>query len=424
MQMNAAASEPDRPPRVLMLTHRLPYPPDRGDRIRSYHLLRTLNRHADVAIACTSDEPVWLQHHQLLATMAGRVAIYPVSSGWSRLRGLAAQVRGRAATPACFYRYGLAEQIRQWHEQTPFDAILTFCTGMIGYARALTGTAHAGARPFHVLDLVDVDSLKWQAYARQTRPPVGWVYGIEARRLRRIEAGLEDRIDAVTVTTEAEAQTYREHVGGAVPLVAVSNGVDVGYFHPLPDSAAPQIVFVGVLNYKPNVDGIVWFCDHVMPALRRREPHARVAIVGRHPTQRVIGLGDRPGIEVVGSVPDVRDHLARAAVAIAPLQIARGVQNKVLEAMASARAVVCSPGAAAGIDAIEGEHMLVADTPDRWVEHLLSVLGDRALRTRLAGAARARVEQRYDWDRCLEPMVELIRKGTSAAAAPPRAKAS
>lgn len=408
MQMNAAASEPDRPPRVLMLTHRLPYPPDRGDRIRSYHLLRTLNRHADVAIACTSDEPVWLQHHQLLATMAGRVAIYPVSSGWSRLRGLAAQVRGRAATPACFYRYGLAEQIRQWHEQTPFDAILTFCTGMIGYARALTGTAHAGARPFHVLDLVDVDSLKWQAYARQTRPPVGWVYGIEARRLRRIEAGLEDRIDAVTVTTEAEAQTYREHVGGAVPLVAVSNGVDVGYFHPLPDSAAPQIVFVGVLNYKPNVDGIVWFCDHVMPALRRREPHARVAIVGRHPTQRVIGLGDRPGIEVVGSVPDVRDHLARAAVAIAPLQIARGVQNKVLEAMSMSLPVVSSPQAAQGLGDVAAGALVVADGAEATIDGITELFADPIRAREVGRAAGEWVREHWRWQRMYERLDQML----------------
>ncbi len=398
--------------RVLMLTHRLPYPPDRGDRIRSYHMLRTLCEHFDMAIACTSDEPVWLQHHQLLSTMAQRVAIMPIGPRWSRWRGLRALAMGRAITPSCYFRLGLGQQILQWHEQAPFDAVLTFCTGMIEYARLLTsprnGVPAQLPTPRHVIDLVDVDSVKWRQYARGTWVPMRWVFQAEARRLSQIEAGRHDRFDAVTVTTHAEAEVYRNSVGGDIQPHVVTNGVDLEYFEVQPDAHSKTIVFVGVLDYRPNVDGITWFVEKVMPRMRQAEPEAQLVIVGRHPIRRVHDLAARPGVEVVGSVPDVRYYLARAAAVIAPLRIARGVQNKVLEAMASQRVVVCSPAAACGIDATDGEHLIVADQPQQWVEHIQRIFTDDAWRTRLASSARQLVEQRYNWSSCLQPMIELL----------------
>ncbi|MCE9591167.1 MAG: TIGR03087 family PEP-CTERM/XrtA system glycosyltransferase [Planctomycetes bacterium] len=392
--------------KVLLLTHRLPYPPDRGDRIRSYNLVRLLSRHFDLAVACTSDEPVWLQHHQLLRTMAKRVTIQPISGLYCKARSAAAILTGGAATPASFYRVGLAEAIQQWHEQDPFDAVLTFCTGMIHYARLLTRGPNP---PRHVLDLVDVDSIKWRSYA-QGWSPKSWVFAAESRRLRRIEAGEFDRFDAVTVVSDAEAKAYREHVGDHPGLAVVGNGVDLDYFHPLPEPETPNtICFVGVLNYKPNADGIAWFVKEVMPLLRHRLPDAQVLVVGRHPTPAVLELGNEPGVEVVGSVPDVRLYIERSSAVIAPLQIARGVQNKVLEAMACRRAVVCSPGAAQGINATDGEHLLVADRPAQWADHLHRLLTDAALRKTIADAARTQVERRYTWEDALAPMVHLLK---------------
>lgn len=397
--------------RVLMLTHRLPYPPDRGDRIRSFNLLKLLSRHFDLSVACTSDEPVWLQHHQLLRTMAKQVTIQPISQGYSKVRGVAALAAGNAVTPTSFYRTGLAEQIMQWHEETPFDAVLTFCTGMIRYARLLTAEGHRGQSPAprHVLDLVDVDSVKWESYAQNHWPPLRWVYAAECRRLRRIEAGEFDHFDAITVVSPAEAEAYRHHVGEHRGLAVVGNGVDLEYFSPLADSESKSICFVGVLNYKPNADGITWFVNHVMPGLREREPDAKLMIVGRHPTPAILALGQHPGVEVVGSVPDVRPFIEQSAAVIAPLQIARGVQNKVLEAMSCRKAVVVSSGAAEGIRADDGRHLLVAHTPEQWVDHLSRVFHDTPHRQAVGKAARERVEQSYSWEEQLTPMVKLIR---------------
>lgn len=410
-----AALSPTRRKRVLMLTHRMPYPPDRGDRIRSYHLLKLLRDHFDMAIACTSDEPAWLQHHQLLSTIAKRVELQPITPVGAKLRGVGALLRGKAVTPATFYRHGLAAAIERWHEQAPFDAVLTFCTGMIQYARLLTQQLSRRGGPRkrtdvrHVLDLVDVDSEKWVSYARNSYVPMKWVYNAEAKRLREIEAGRYDEFDAVTVVSETEADCYRRAVGPRDNLHVVGNGVDMKYFSPQPEAESNVVVFVGVLDYKPNYDGVEWFVEKVMPKLRKKSPSAEFHIVGRNPTAKVMHLGMAEGVKVVGSVPDVRAHLAEAAAVIAPLRIARGVQNKVLEAMSCRRAVVCSPGAAEGIDATHGEHLLVADSPDQWADALHRLLTDKPHRAAIAAAARTRIEQRYTWEEQLKPMIDLLK---------------
>lgn len=402
-----------------MLTHRVPYPPDRGDRIRAYHLLRHLAAHVDVSLACVSDEPVTDDQRAVLADLTAQLAIQPIGPAWSRARGVAALAAGRAVTPAIFYRRSLARRVASWHHHMPFDAVLTFCTGMVGYAMDLQRGPH---RPRHVLDLVDVDSLKWARFAAESKPPMRWVYAAEARRLAPIERGGE-WVDAITVISDNEARAYRHEIGLAANLHVVENGVDADFFRPLPDCPragdTPTITFVGVLDYKPNIDGVAWFAREVLPDVLRRQPRARLRIVGRNPAPAVRALGQVRGVDVIGPVPDVRTHLAESAVVIAPLLIAPGVQNKVLEAMASARAVVCTPAAAAGIDAVTNIHLLTADDASTFAYHVARLLGDTTKRTAVAAAARRRIEERYAWGRALAPMLDLITGRAPLAAACP-----
>ncbi|MCX5662956.1 MAG: glycosyltransferase [Planctomycetota bacterium] len=434
-----------RAPRLLLLSHRVPYPPDRGDRIRAFHLLEFLSRSFDIAVACTSDEVVRLAQRQHLQQYARRVSIDAIDPTYSKARALVmAAAAGSALTPAYFFRRRLAHTILRWHAQDPFDAVLTICTSMIGYARLLVPAAtstqtpaslapeaassapspdvvsaeapgpppaagRSHASPRHVLDLVDVDSLKWETYAATGSPPMSWIYALEARRLSPIEAGRQDRLDAVTLVSAAEAEVYRQRAPEARPPVVVSNGVDLAYFAPTPDPMTRTIAFVGVLDYAPNVEGIVWFVREVMPLLKPVIPDVRLLVIGKHPTPAVQMLGREPGVEVVGAVPDVRVYLARSAAVIAPLRMARGVQNKVLEGMAAGRTVVCSGPAAKGIDAQPGRDLLVADTPQEWVDTLSRVLREPEFRRSIAQAARRRVEERYAWATCLEPMARLLR---------------
>ena len=399
--------------RVLLLTHRVPYPPDRGDRIRSFNLLKLLSQHFEVGLACVSDEAVTVEQRQVLSQLAGRLSIRETNKLISRARGAAALLRGEAVTPSLFYDPKLAQTILRWHAQRPFDAVLTFCTGMLRYARLLTHPAYkpaqfAGSRPWHVLDLVDVDSQKWSAYAKQTSGPMKWVYEKEAERLAKIEAGTEDRIDRISVISAAEAEVYREQFRDHPGLSVIENGVDLAYFSPLPDIASQTTVFVGVMDYKPNVEAVQWYIDHVHPLVRKKHPQAKFVIVGRDPSPKVKALRHHEGVEVIGTVPDVRPYLEQAAAVVAPLQVARGVQNKVLEAMACRRAVVCTPQAATGIRALTGRHLLVADSPRKFSRYVRALIRDDHYRQQVSAAARRCVQRRYGWDKALGPMVELL----------------
>ena len=359
-------------PRVLMLTHRLPYPPDRGDRIRSYHLLKMLSEHADVSLASLTQEDVSDEQLTVLSSLTTDLAIEPVRGLPSKFRALGAVLRRRAITPAMFYEKRLADTITQWHAAQPFDAVLTFCSGMVRYSRLVPGARQ-------LIDLVDVDSVKWDSYAMNTLPPRRWVYQHEATYLRKIEAGVYDKFDALTVVSEREYKTYQHYVGSNPKLRVVGNGVDMDFFSPLPDATgSKKILFVGVLNYRPNIDAVRWFAQNVMPLVREKMADATFEIVGRHPTAEVMDLAKLPGagVNVIGPVDDVRTHMADAGIVVAPLRIARGVQNKVLEAMACKRVVICSPQAAEGVQAMDGSHYLVGHGPDQWARHIEWMLND------------------------------------------------
>jgi sugar transferase (PEP-CTERM/EpsH1 system associated) len=322
-------------------------------------------------------------------------------------------MRGGAVTPAVFYKPRLARQIVRWHEQRPFDAVLTFCTGMVRYARFLYGAVTRPPR-VHVLDLVDVDSVKWAAFARTSSRPMRWVFNAESQRLREVEAGRFDHFDAISVISDREAQIYREQVCPQHRLIVAGNGTDLSYFHAAPypggtpSGKGGTILFVGVLDYLPNIQAVTWFSEAVLPRVRQQLPEARFVIVGRNPTPAVRQLAQRDGVQVTGSVPDVRPYLAEASVVVAPMTIAPGVQNKVLEALASARPVVCSPGAAAGLEPATAEHLRLAETASGYTEHLIDLLTHPDKARELGQRARDHVATAYTWPSRLAPLIEPL----------------
>ncbi|MGD9644480.1 MAG: TIGR03087 family PEP-CTERM/XrtA system glycosyltransferase [Pirellulales bacterium] len=389
--------------RVLMLVHRVPLAPDRGDRIRSYHLLKFLARRADVWLATLADEPSDPLQVASLEQVCHRVAIEPLSRArW--LHGAVRLATGGAATTGLFHSARLRKTVSQWLTTTQFDAVLVFCSSMLAYAPRPRPDCPV------VVDLVDVDSEKWVDYAARARTPARWLFGCESRRLRRLEQSLEWRSSAVTLVSEAEAALCRPITPGA-HVVAVSNGVNLDYFDPQSATVAEEpftCVFVGALDYRANIDGLTWFAHEVWPGVVAELPQARLSLVGRAPTSTIQRLGQLPGIEVVGSVPDVRPHLARASVAIVPLRIARGIQNKVLEAAAMRKATVVSPAALEGLGLVPDRDLLVADSPSAWRKQLSRALADAELRNRLGTAAREYVVERHSWDACLQPFAELL----------------
>jgi sugar transferase (PEP-CTERM/EpsH1 system associated) len=390
------------PPNVLHLAHRLPYPPDKGDRIRSFHTLRHLAGRARVHLACLADEAVPEEARTALEGLCARVAIVPVS-GWGRkVRALLSLLRGRTATEGAFQSPVLRWVLREWTRDTPFDAALASASSMVPYLQQQELRSVPA-----VVDLVDVDSQKWLDYAAVSRWPAAWLYRTEGRRLRRLEQTLPAWTRGVVLTTPAEVALYEQFAGPGTAR-AVANGVDLDCFRPAPQSLEPACVFVGALDYRPNVDGIGWFCSEVWPKLWQRRRDARLFIVGRRPTEAVRRLKAVAGVEVVGTVPDVRPWLSRAAVVLVPLRIARGVQNKVLEALAMGRAVLATPLCLQGMLTEPGRHLLTATAPNEWLAELERLLDDEGLRRRLGEAGRAFVEEHHCWESCLEPLLEML----------------
>lgn len=401
--------------RLLFIAHRVPYPPDKGERVRAFHELEALDEHFHVTLATLrhpGDDPdaseaarAWCDE-LLLAPAGGRTGL---------LRGGANLLTGRSVTEGYFASRQLRRHIRQAGRTAPFDLVLGYSSSTLPYVLSAPGAARA-------IDLVDVDSAKWDQYADTARPPLRWVYRTEARAVRRLEHRAVGRLDAVFLVSEAEAAVLACH---GANVRAVGNGVDLEYFQPTdtPPAVDPTLVFTGTMNYRPNIEGICWFAENVWPGLRDRSPTLRLMIVGRDPAPAVRALADRPGVTVTGSVPDVRPYLSAAAVAICPLRIARGIQNKILEALAMGRSVVASPAAMEGIEAEPDRHALLAETPEQWQKQISRLIESPERRDRLGRAAREHVEQTYSWARQLRPLVRRCRELCGRTDAPAGAPA-
>ena len=378
---------------ILFLAHRVPYPPDRGDKIRSHHVLRYLAARARVHLLAFADDPADHEPHPELLKLTASCTIVPRRKGRARAT-LEALASGRPASLTAFDDPAMQAVVATAPRT---DATYCFSGQMAQYLRADATPA--------VMDFVDVDSAKFAQLATTAAPPLRPLFRREARLLGEYERDVASRATASLFVTDAEAALFRR--GGANGrIVAVENGIDARHFDPAADferldETGPLIVFTGQMDYQPNIDAVTWFARAVLPGVRRRYAQARFAIVGRNPPAAVKALA-APDVLVTGAVPDTRPWLAAAAVCVAPLHLARGVQNKVLEAMAMARPVIASPGAAEGIDHVGT--IAVADGAAEWVEQVSAALDGGGQ----GAAARRQVIARYDWPARLAPLDDLL----------------
>jgi polysaccharide biosynthesis protein PslH len=386
---------------VLYLTHRVPFPPDKGDRIRNYHLLRQLATRGRVWLGCLADESVPAETTAELNRLCERFAIVPVSRlRWAK--AVLSLLAGGSLSEGLFATSGLRRVIREWTTQTRFRTAVVSASSLVGYLR------HDGLEQVPaVVDLVDVDSQKWLDFAAASRWPKRWLYRFEARRVRKLEADLPRWARAVSVVSRAEADTYDAFAGAGAATVA-SNGVDLDYFRPSDTPTTVSCAFVGAMDYLPNVDGAVWFAREVWPLVRDKFPTAEFRVVGRKPAPAVEALASLPGVVVTGSVPDVRPHVASAMVVVAPLRLARGVQNKVLEALAMAKAVVAAPPALAALGTVPGVDVLAATTPREFADAVCELFANPERCGELGVAGRRYVERQHHWEHCLEPLLQKI----------------
>jgi sugar transferase (PEP-CTERM/EpsH1 system associated) len=387
---------------VLYITHRTPYPPDKGDRIRNYHVLRHLARHAEVDLATLADEPVADATRIHLERLCNRLAIQPVGRVGMAFKGLVHLATGRSLTTAAFASARLARQIEAWHRESPYDAILLSGSGLLPFMD-VSCFEHVRL----VVDLVDVDSQKWADLAAGRRGLSAWLFGRESRHVRVLEHGATTRATACTVVSEKEAELLRK-VFPRAHIHVVKNGVDLEQFQSQRPVEERRLAFVGALDYEPNVHGMEWFCQAVWPELRRRHEDVELEIIGRRPVRRVLRLGRLPGVRIAADVPDVRPHVADAMMMIAPLLVARGIQNKVLEALAMGKPTIVSPTVLGGIHARPEEEILVAESPADWLRQIARLFDEPATRASLAAAGRAFVEREHRWAEELAAFDELL----------------
>ena len=396
---------------LLLLIHRIPYPPNKGDKIRSYNLLKHLARDYRVHLATFVDDADDWQYVPKVEAMCASSHFARLNPLKARVRSLGALVKNRSLSLDYYQDAGMARWVEQAMAAHKVKRVMVFSSPMAQYA-----DGYRDAR--RVIDFCDVDSDKWRQYADKKSWPMSWLYRHEARQLLRYERQVASQYDASLFVSAPEADLFRQLAPESVARIGhFSNGVDTEYFSPDHDFASPfaagtrALVFTGAMDYWPNVDAVQWFCDEVFPTLRAADAALAFYIVGSRPSPQVQALAQLPGVSVTGTVPDVRPYIRHATAAVAPLRIARGIQNKVLEAMAMAAPTVVSPQALEGIDAVPGAELVLADGAPAWIAALTALLArsNQDMSREMGCAARARVEHHYSWPSnlaCIEEQLE------------------
>ena len=382
---------------LLYLVHRLPYPPNKGDKVRSYHLLAHLAAKHRVFLGTFIDDPQDEAYVDKVRDLCADVYIARLSQRLSRLRSLRGLLRNEALKLPYYSDAGLRDWVERTVHAQPIDAAVVFSSAMAQYARGLE------PRPV-LVDFVDVDSAKWTQYAANHRWPLSWLYRREGERLLAFERSVAQRVTRSFFVTENETELFCRSAPECRDRVeAMSNGVDADFFSPQHVFASPYasgenpLVFTGAMDYWPNVDAVSWFAKEIFPALLSRWPGLRFYIVGRAPTPAVSALAGEH-VVVTGTVDDVRPYLRHATVVVAPLRLARGIQNKVLEAMAVGLPVVASEECAGPVDAVPGRDFMTAGTVGDYLRQIELLLQSPERRATMGQAARQRVLERYSWE--------------------------
>lgn len=393
---------------LLFLCHRIPFPPDKGEKIRAFRILEHLALRYRVTLGCFIDDVADKAHISALEPYCTELRCFDLPRETAKLRALKGLLTGSPLTVASFANAAMGRWVSDVLAREMHDVVFVYSSAMAQY---VMDRDLRGARL--IMDFVDVDSDKWRQYAAETTGPMRWVYRRETHKLLAFDRQVAARADAGIFVSDAEAALWRTLAPEAAAKThGIANGIDCRYFSPRhvwssPFSGhGPHFVFTGTMDYWPNVDAVKWFAANVFPKLRAARPDATFTIVGAKPTNEVSALQSQAGVHVTGRVSDVRPYLAYAHAAVAPMRIARGIQNKILEAMATAKPVVSTAQGLEGIDATPERHLLLADTADDFFYACLRASEPDAAAIGLA--ARRLMEDAYTWERRLQGLDALV----------------
>ncbi len=387
--------------RIFYICQRVPYPPNRGDKIATYNQIRHLARAHEVRVFCIAADDADAANAAGLKGIAESVTAVTLSPFRAKLRALKALAAGRSLSAAFFDEPLLHAAIAKGFAEARPDLIVVYSSNVAQFAERFTDTPR-------IMYFSDLNSQKWAQYARHAWGPMRFVYALEARRLLAHERRIAYEFSHSVVSTEVELRDFQTLIPGA-PVSLVRNGVDLDHFRPTGRAKrAGTVIFTGVMDYLPNIDAVTWFAEEVLPRVRQAHPEARFVVCGSNPTAEVRRLAERDGITVTGTVADTRPFLEEAELFVAPLRIARGIQNKLLEAMAVGLPCITSTLCWSFIGIPKSEGILAADEKERFAEHVIRLLDDAPYRAEMARRARTAVEGRYGWDRQLGEFDRLI----------------
>ena len=383
--------------KILFICHRFPYPPNEGGKIRSFNMIAHLQQQHDVTVASLSDEPIKSEDINGMLENASECVVEKIFKPFAWLKAIMCLLTTIPSSMGYFNSMWLKRRVAKLVDENNYDLIIVHCSSVAQLVSSIKGIPK-------VLDYCDMDSQKWLTYVAHKSFPMNVVYWLEGVKLARAEKKLASQFNAASVATEAELESLRQ-LNSEVQSFKFPNGVDTDYFAPSDIEYNPKkICFIGKMNYYPNEKCMLEFCENIFPKLQKKYPDIQLSIVGSNPTPNIKKLAFLDGVEVTGRVDDVRPYVQSAALTVVPLEIARGTQNKILESLAMGVPVICSRLAAKGVDAVPGEHLLVADTADEYLRCVGEVIEDVEFRKQLALSGHARMLEHHTWQTAMREM--------------------
>lgn len=405
---------------LLYLVHRLPYPPNKGDKVRSYHLLKHLTANHRVFLGTFVDDPDDAQHIETLRAMCPDLHVAQLQPRWAKLRSTTALLSNEALGLKYYRNAGLQTWVNSVLAENTIDRAVIFSSVMAQYVE------HSLAPNTSMLvDFVDVDSHKWTQYAPNHSWPLSWLYRREGQCLLAYERSIAAKAKHSFFVTANEVALFQSMAPESTGRVdAMGNGVDADFFSPLATRVSPftdaashrgeiALVFTGAMDYWPNIDAVTWFVKDILPRLVSERPLTRFYIVGRSPTEDVLALASEH-VVVTGTVPDVRPYLQHATLVVAPLRVARGLQNKILEAMAMARPIIASRSCVEALEVRAGTEIFSAESAEDFITQISALLQAPEHLASVGAAGRNRVLQNYSWDAHMAVIDQYLTRGATA----------
>lgn len=415
--------------KILYLAHRIPFPPNKGDKIRSFNEIKYLSKNHEIHLCCLVDNPKDLQYGNDLKKYCKTVNTVSINPKLAKLKSLIHIFSFKPLSIPYFYSQNLQKKINHLLSDINFDCILCFSSSMAEYIFLskffnIKIQNFSNTNPCLIMDFCDVDSNKWHQYSKSSMFPFSYIYKLESHRLSNYETRIAENFDHSIFISEKEVDIFQKKNPHINNINFISNGVNSDYFNPeksysiniksdstsidLSKNNFPTLLFTGAMDYHANIEGVVWFCEEIFPKIKTIIPEVLFYIVGSNPTFKIQRLQSENSIVVTGYVEDIRPYYQLADVCVIPLRVGQGVQNKVLEAMAMGKATITTSKAIEGINVIPGEHLLVENKPETFSQIVLMLLKDKLYRKQLGIRARQFVKDNYNWDANMEKFEEFL----------------